>query len=48
MTKKRCKSCGELTEETYECPECEREGCEECMPVTTSFKCPECEEELEE
>jgi uncharacterized protein with PIN domain len=28
----------------YECPECGREGCSECMPCGRGVVCPECEE----
>lgn len=28
----------------YECPECGREGCPECLPAGVGCPCPECEE----
>jgi hypothetical protein len=29
------------------CPQCEREGCPECMPAGRGCMCPECEEGAE-
>ena len=28
----------------YECPECGRPGCDECMPAGAECECPECEQ----
>jgi hypothetical protein len=44
MTK--CPTCGEPVEEKYlfECPDCYRAGCPECMPAGNNCICPECEE----
>jgi hypothetical protein len=43
---KPCPFCGKSSEEQFifECPECARNGCPECMPAGRGCVCPECEE----
>jgi hypothetical protein len=49
---RKCDHCGHQTSDTSDepfsyrltCPECGRDGCEECMPMGRGCACPECEE----
>jgi hypothetical protein len=46
---KTCAHCGHVEKEEdglyyLECPGCEREGCDECMPMGRGCLCPECED----
>lgn len=49
---RKCDYCGHQTPATDDepfsyrlaCPECGRDGCEECMPMGRGCLCPECEE----
>jgi len=43
-----CQTCGEEAEKVYECPECERKGCDYCMPKGQGLPCPECDDEEDE
>lgn len=42
----KCPYCAEVVEEkfVFECPQCARVGCPECMPAGKGCICPECEE----
>lgn len=42
----RCEHCGTIGDGMYilVCPECEREGCQDCMPAGRDCVCPQCEE----
>jgi len=44
-----CKGCGTTTAAVlgFECPECMREGCSECMPKGEQSPCPECMKKAE-
>lgn len=54
LTPKLCDTCDVPHDEEYTeiiatfglliCPQCEREGCPECMPSGRGCLCPECEE----
>lgn len=43
----QCPSCGEecTSDELYDCPHCERIGCDYCMPSGRGCACPECDDE---
>lgn len=48
----KCGHCGFLDKSDeiayrLQCPECYRDGCEDCMPMGRGCICPECEESRE-
>lgn len=54
MNRRQCPHCNAVLSEDdveyfaengfYNCPECERQGCAECMPGGRGCICPECED----
>lgn len=44
---RKCNDCGALTNTTYTCAYCNREGCPDCMPAGEDRACPECEMDMD-